>query len=100
MAEFNQGDLRQRNPAYHRINVAVAKAKKQARHTGEWHHYKTLRQQMLHMPPHLPHDTQYRRLVYIRYADDWLIGINGSKEDARHIKAWAEGFLRDTLQLE
>ena len=31
-------------------------------------------------------DAGYKRLKYVRYADDFLIGIIGSKEDARHIK--------------
>ncbi len=29
-----------------------------------------------------PMDTGYKRIQYVRYADDFLIGVIGSKEDA------------------
>lgn len=32
-------------------------------------------------------DPNYKRLVYVRYADDWMIGIRGSYEDAVKIKS-------------
>ena len=47
-----------------------------------------------------PFDSQYRRIQYTRYADDFLIGIIGSKEDAKNIKAQIQAFLHDDLQLE
>ena len=31
------------------------------------------------------YDPEYRRLSYIRYADDWLIGIRGSYKDTEII---------------
>ena len=31
-------------------------------------------------------DNNYARLVYVRYADDWLCGVIGSKEDCKKIK--------------
>lgn len=45
-------------------------------------------------------DAGYKRLKYVRYADDFLIGIIGSKEDARHIKEDVKTFLADKLALE
>ena len=45
-------------------------------------------------------DNGYKRLKYVRYADDFLIGIIGSKEDARHIKEDVKTFLADKLALE
>jgi len=47
-----------------------------------------------------PLDPGYRRLQYVRYADDFLIGIHGTKADGEEIKNWLEAFLRDELQLE
>ena len=41
-----------------------------------------------------------KRLVYVRYADDWLIGICGSKDDCERLKAQIGLFLADTLKLE
>jgi hypothetical protein len=41
-----------------------------------------------------------RRLRYIRYADDFLLGFTGPKEEAEEIKSELEHFLRDHLKLE
>lgn len=45
-------------------------------------------------------DKDYRRMKYIRYADDFLIGIIGSKEEAMKIKEDIANFLQDNLALE
>jgi len=45
-------------------------------------------------------DPSFKRLVYCRYADDWLIGVNGSKRDAERIKTDIKRFLNDKLNLE
>jgi len=42
----------------------------------------------------------YKRLVYCRYADDFLVGVTGSYEDASKIKEMFRVFLEDTLHLE
>ena len=42
----------------------------------------------------------YKRLVYCRYADDFLIGVIGSFEDALEIKEKFKVFLEETLHLE
>ena len=47
-----------------------------------------------------PMDEKYKRIVYQRYADDFIIGIIGSKEDAEQVKADITVFLRDKLKLE
>lgn len=40
------------------------------------------------------------KIYYVRYADDWLIGIWGSKNDAINIREDIENFLKDELSLE
>jgi len=45
-------------------------------------------------------DPTYRRLQYVRYADDFLIGVIGPKQDAREIMTEVRAFLKDTLKLE
>ena len=45
-------------------------------------------------------DESYRRVVYIRYADDFLIGVIGSKQDAETIKTEVGVFLKNNLKLE
>ncbi|WP_246001443.1 group II intron reverse transcriptase/maturase [Mucilaginibacter gracilis] len=45
-------------------------------------------------------DSDYRRLKYVRYADDFLIGVIGSKEDSKRIKEDIKTFLESKLKLE
>lgn len=45
-------------------------------------------------------DESYRRLKYIRYADDFILGVIGSKEDAQRIKEDIKSFLSESLALE
>lgn len=45
-------------------------------------------------------DGSYRRLKYIRYADDFILGVIGSKEDALRIKEDIKSFLSESLALE
>jgi hypothetical protein len=47
-----------------------------------------------------PVDPGYRRLRYLRYADDQLLGFTGPKAEAEQIKAELARFLRETLALE
>ncbi len=100
IAEFNKGTDRKRTNEYQQISAKVARAKKKARKTGEWTRYKALRKDMLKTQAKDHQDPDYRRLHFVRYADDWLAGVIGSKADAMELKEWMETYLRDELQLE
>jgi group II intron reverse transcriptase/maturase len=41
-----------------------------------------------------------KKLVYVRYADDWLIGVCGDKTDCEAVKAQISTYLSDMLKLE
>ena len=45
-------------------------------------------------------DSEYKRIFYIRYTDDFLIGIIGSKKEAEQIKNQISNFLSEKLHLE
>ena len=60
----------------------------------------TLRKQMQQLPSRDPYDPDYRRLRYVRYADDFVLGFIGPKAEAKQVKESLETFLRDTLKLE
>ncbi len=63
---------------------------------------KQLRQvqlEKLRLPPYPAQDASYKRIQYNRYADDFVIGVIGSKADAEQIKSDIKVFLRDTLHL-
>ena len=59
-----------------------------------------LRQHLRAMPSKDPTDPGYRKLRYIRYADDQLLGFTGPKAEAEEVKNRLAGFLRDELALE
>lgn len=47
-----------------------------------------------------PEEYTKRSLLYVRYADKWLCGVIGSRQDAEEIKADIGRFLAETLKLE
>ncbi len=100
IVEFNKGADRKRTNEYQQISAKVARAKKKARKTGDWTRYKALRKEMLKTQAKDPQDPDYRRLHFVRYADDWLAGVIGSKAEAMELKRWLETYLREELQLE
>lgn len=54
---------------------------------------------MLKNPSKLAFDPNYRKLVYVRYADDWLIGVRGSREDCRYLLEKVRTFLDSELKI-
>ena len=70
IAEFNRGTDRKRTSEYQQISAKVARAKKKARKTGDWTRYKALRKDMLKTQAKDQQDPDYRRLHFVRYADD------------------------------
>lgn len=59
-----------------------------------------LQKQLRSMPVRDEMDGNYRRLRYVRYADDFLIGVIGSKEECERIKEDITDYMRDKLRLE
>jgi group II intron reverse transcriptase/maturase len=93
---YNYGEERRRNPSY----MALINGARAKRIAGEHQEARKLRQQAQQMPSGDPSDPNFRRLWYLRYADDWLLGFIGPREEAEQIKAQLREFLRDELKLE
>lgn len=107
---FNQGKKKKINPEY---NKALKRASYYRRKGKEkWFDLtpeeriertkklKALEALQRERTPALPMDEAYKRIQYVRYADDFIIGLIGSKKDAEQIK-WDVGkFLKDKLDLE
>lgn len=93
---YTRGEERRKNSAYQSISRKASRARRK----GRTEEAKLLRQRQQQLPYYDPDDPGFRRLRYIRYADDFLLGFNGPKEEAEEIKLKLEAFLRDTLKLE
>ena len=93
---YNRGERRQRNPTYTRVTGDIKKAKAK----GDWRQVQELNKQRRTLPIGNPMDPNFRRLRYVRYADDFLLGFIGPHDEAEKIKDTLRTFLRDTLKLE
>ena len=93
---YTRGASRARNPEYMRIRAR----RDSARRRGDRAAARDLTRQMRTLPSIDPMDPGYRRLRYIRYADDHILGFIGPKAEAEQIKAELAAFLRETLGLE
>lgn len=108
--KFNQGKKRKINPDYERKYTQMRKAIRKYKialeneQMGEaeqqLEQVKALKKELRSIPYSNPMDSNYKRLTYVRYADDFLIGVIGSKYDARNIKETLTEYLMETLQLE
>jgi group II intron reverse transcriptase/maturase len=92
----NRGDHRKPYPPY----MALLNAARRKRIVGARKEARKLRQQAQRMPSRDPNDPNFRRLWYCRYADDWLLGFSGPREEAEQIKTQLAEFLHDHLKLE
>ncbi|WP_154975141.1 reverse transcriptase domain-containing protein [Priestia megaterium] len=60
---------------------------------------KELREERSKIPVVKPNDEDFKRMYYTRYADDFLIGMIGSKQEAQQVKQKLTKFLKEELQL-
>lgn len=106
-AKFRKGDRRSINPEYWRLNNKKNWLKKKLQKTSDEQMRKSylyeiaqLSKQMLSTPHKDAMDADFRRLQYVRYADDFLISVIGSKSECETIKADITQFMREQLKLE
>ncbi|MCA1681815.1 MAG: maturase, partial [Actinobacteria bacterium] len=93
---FNRGKRRVENPAYAQVSAAIRRARQQGDRTA----VRILRRHRRTLPSKDLQDPDYRRLRYVRYADDILLGFSGPKAEALEIKHLLGQFLRKELKLE
>ena len=58
-----------------------------------------MRAEQRKLPTHPFREVSYKSLQYVRYADDFLIGVVGSREDAERLKQDLTVFLKEKLGL-
>lgn len=107
ITKFNKGKRRKDNPIAKQLGHRKAKLVEKLRNTVD----ETKRKQLfariretvkerLKYPAGDEMDDSIKRLKYIRYADDFLIGVIGSKQDCIQIKEDIKQFMADKLKLE
>ena len=104
---FDKGNKRRVNPAYNSIcnKRNSLKRKLNAETDVEKREIlisqiRNMRTEMQQLPYGNDMDEQYRRLKYVRYADDFLIGVIGSKADCEAIKTDLKKYMQEQLKLE
>lgn len=106
---FDIGDRKKdqkRNPVYRNLEYRAGYTKKKIQECKDEEEraslikeYSEIKQQMVKTKV-IVDSTGFKRLKYVRYADDFIIGINGSKEDCQIIKHSIKEFLENNLKLE
>ena len=93
---FNRGTRRKPNPEYSKLLKRASYLKC----SGRGDQVEELRQRMQRLPSYVVDDPDYRRLKYVRYADDFLFGFVGTRVEAEEIRDAVVAFLRDGLRME
>ncbi len=71
--QYNRGEVRRRNPDYLAVKSQIEKAER----CGDRSAVRALEQQRRTLPGGDPNDPGFRRLRYVRYRDDFLLGFAG-----------------------
>lgn len=105
--KFNKGERRKVSSEYRRLNNKKTRLAKKLKsvtdesvRAGMITEIKETLAQTYVTPCHEPMDANYRRIQYVRYADDFLIGVIGSKSECQVIKADIKEFMTEQLGLE
>lgn len=93
---YTKGDRRKKNRQYDNLLSQSYRLRKK----GQYKEAAKVRKAAQKLPSVDLFDPDYRRLKFVRYADDWLLGLSGTKEDAEKIKQEIKTFLQEELKLE
>jgi group II intron reverse transcriptase/maturase len=107
VSRFDIGKRRERNIEYNvlsnkkaRLAYKLENVKDELQRTLRINKIREIEEERKLLPSRVEMDKGYRRLKYVRYADDFLVGVIGSKEDSERIKRDIKIFLQDKLKLE
>lgn len=96
MPRHTRGKQRARNNLYRRVSHAM----KRARQQGDTALAERLEQERRTLPSSDRQDPDFRRLKYVRYADDFILAYIGSRAEAEAVKVEIGEFLNNHLKLE
>jgi hypothetical protein len=87
--QYTKGKRRVSNPEYERL----CRKMKEAQNANDIERYKKLKKERNTLPSKDTDDPGFRRLNYVRYADDFLLGFLGPLSEAKEIKQKIGQFL-------
>ncbi len=93
--QYTRGEKRKLNQEYVKRHKQMHKLLR----NGQKEAALKLRKQLQKLPSIDPHDPNYRRLKYVRYADDFGLAFTGPKQEAEDIKRQLATFLCEELGL-
>jgi hypothetical protein len=93
--EYTGNQKRKENPIYQRLGSKV----RYYRAKGDLEKAEKIRREMQQHPSADPNDPDHRKLRYLRYADDFLLGLAGPLTDAEEIRERIATFLGTELKL-
>jgi group II intron reverse transcriptase/maturase len=94
--KYTYGKKRDRTDAYNaKVSLITYHSSR-----GNVERARTERKKLRHMQSGNPMDRSFKRLKYIRYADDFMLGFIGSKEEAENIKTELKNWLNTELGLK
>ena len=98
IVNFNKGIRRKENKKYNNICSYIYKTKIAKNINKD--RIKQLRKQQYETPRYDYNDPNFKRLSYVRYADDFILGVIGSKNDTVEIMNNIVEYLANTLKIE
>jgi len=96
-AKYNKGKEKRDNLVYNRLSQKKGRFLKRGETRSKA--FKQIVKQMRATPSRLANDPDYIRITYLRYADDWIVGVCGSQALAETIKQETKTFLWEHLKL-
>jgi group II intron reverse transcriptase/maturase len=107
--DFDKGKRAKANPEYNRERWKFSELRRknannydelnEQEKTAFLKEQRRLKGVMWSLPTAIFNDPNFRRVLYCRYADDFIVGVIGSKQDAEDIKADIGQFLAEKLKL-
>jgi group II intron reverse transcriptase/maturase len=92
-----KGKGAKKNPAYRALVDKLYVGRKKGTITAD--EVKEIRKSMRVLSPYVQNDPDFIRVHYVRYADDWVVGVIGPRDLAEKIRSEVSDWLKRELKL-
>lgn len=89
---FKSGKRQRSNPSYKKIQYRINKS-------NDINEIKLLCNQLRKLPSKYPMDLNFKRIYYVKYVHDFVVGFIGSRNDTLSTKKFIVTFLKNILEL-